>query len=600
MMKTAFGYSQILMLAAAMTAGIALAGCSKESDNSTADAQVELRLTSAIELTRASSPNTQATQIVPEEKVHAWVTDEGTTLPLYAVELTATEGGVLNGTTPMYFPQSGNDVKITALHGNFTPTTGTSALIPTNFAFSVAEDQTNIENYIKSDLLYASRNAARSSAPVSLKFYHLLSKLELNITKSAEITDEITDVTIDGMAISGTLTPGNITNLGDINSRATGITAGEQTGAMKLGTVLSSSSCNEAIVIPQSMAGKTLSFKLASGGELVYAFPDDAVFESGKKHIYNVTLKLTGTNLTSTVADWDDSSVPVNGDATMRESRLGNLNASQAVKGDFAMSDGTFVSKDATLTQQQVENCTGIVFWTEKENGNATLATDEILSEDFPECTHGLIVALKDISSSEMKWQEKNTNTTPNIGESVYLSFQNNHSLYGADTKYKTVATDYETDDPLNQILGYQNTRVILAYNQNRTDNGNAQLVIKPVAAIADFEAANPAPKNSSGWYIPSVKEVHILCHEDISENIFDYFAYYPVTRDEVNKSLKKVSGATVLGNTSSTYYWSSTEGGISDIDCQNNAFAIRFDYARPEDCSKANCPSYVRAVCAF
>ena len=599
-MKTNFGYSRILILAAMMTTGLAMTtGCSKEK-SVTANKQMELRLTSTIELTRAASPNTQATQIVPGEKVQAWITDEGTDLPLYAVELTAAEGGGLNGTDPMYFPQTGNGVKIIALHGGFTPTTAAGNTVPAVFDFSVEEDQTGSERYIKSDLLYASRSAARSSAPVSLKFYHLLSKLELNITKSAEITDEIESVTIDGMALTGILTPGNITNLGDINSRAAGITAGEQTGTMKLGTVLSSSSCNEAIVIPQSMAGKTLSFKLANGGELVYAFPDDVVFESGKKHIYNVTLKLTGTNLTSTVADWDDSSLPVNGDATMRESRLGNLNASQAAKGDFAMSDGTFVSKDATLTQQQVENCTGIVFWTEKEAGNATLATDEILAEDFPDCTHGLIVALKDISSSEMKWQEKNTNTTPNIGESVYLSFQNNHSLYGAGTKYKTVATDYETDDPLNQILGYQNTRVILAYNQNRMDNGNAQFVIKPVAAIADFEAANPAPKNSSGWYIPSVKEVHILCHEDVSENIFDYFAYYPVTRDEVNKSLKKVSGATVLGNTSSTYYWSSTEGGISDIDCQNNAFAIRFDNARPEDCSKANCPSYVRAVCAF
>lgn len=366
MKNTAYHRIGASFLTIAASAAFVLAGCSK-TETVPQDGRTELRLTSTIEMTRAGSADTQATQIASDEKVTVWVTDSGNSASLYALELTAGSDGTLAGDTKMYYPQTGGGVSIAALHGDFVfPTAGIPSEIPDAIDFSVSRDQSvsGGGNYLKSDLLYAARSARRSNAAVNLEFYHLLSKLELNISKSAEITDGITGVTLDGVADYGTFTPGEITDISNLDSRAKGISAGLNADrTIALGTSLSET--NEAIAVPQNMAGKTLTFKLSSGGELVYTFPTGTVFESGRKYVYNVTLKLTGLSIISRIRDWavtDDT----DGDATMPA--LGNKSADQARKGDFAMIDGTFADKDATLTQEQKEGCTGIVFWTEAED----------------------------------------------------------------------------------------------------------------------------------------------------------------------------------------------------------------------------------------
>ena len=95
---------------------------------------------------------------------------------------------------------------------------------------------------------------------------------------------------------------------------------------------------------------------------------------------------------------------------------MGDKTAAQAVKGDFAMADGTFISKDATLTDEQIANVRGVVFWTENEDGNATLASDLVMAGDYSNCTHGLIVSVKNIAS--VPWQ----NTADKVS-----TFQNNN-----------------------------------------------------------------------------------------------------------------------------------------------------------------------------
>ncbi len=315
MKDTQYHKTRASFMALAASAALILAGCSK-TESGPQDGRTELRLTSAIEMTRAGSPNTQATQIAPGEKVTVWVTDGGDGASLYARELTAGDDGALTGAT-MYYPQTGNGVKITALHGDFTLSGDEiPESMPSSIDFSVSADQSAAggAGYLKSDLLYASRSAKRSSASVQLMFYHLLSKLELNISKSSELTDGIKSVTLDGVTLDGTFTPGSITDISDQTSRAGGISAGTVTGAITLGNSLTSS--NEAIVVPQGIGGKTLTFTLASGGKLVYTFPEGTAFGSGRKYVYNVTLKLTGLSVTSSITDWA-ATADTGGDATM-------------------------------------------------------------------------------------------------------------------------------------------------------------------------------------------------------------------------------------------------------------------------------------------
>ena len=93
---------------------------------------------------------------------------------------------------------------------------------------------------------------------------------------------------------------------------------------------------------------------------------------------------------------------------------MGDKTATQAVKGDYAMADGTFISKGATLTDEQKANVRGIVFWTTADSNisgttPASLADDKIMQADFSHCNHGLIVALNNISGNSI-WQSNNTN----------------------------------------------------------------------------------------------------------------------------------------------------------------------------------------------
>lgn len=102
--------------------------------------------------------------------------------------------------------------------------------------------------------------------------------------------------------------------LGDANVSTTGdMTLGQKTCTdFAAGNV----DYNEAILVPQDMASKTLTFSLKDGGTLTYTIPTNTTFESGKKYQYHITLDLTGITVTSSIEDWDPVTA-VNGSATM-------------------------------------------------------------------------------------------------------------------------------------------------------------------------------------------------------------------------------------------------------------------------------------------
>ena len=52
--------------------------------------------------------------------------------------------------------------------------------------------------------------------------------------------------------------------------------------------------------------------------------------------------------------------------------------------------------------------------------------------------------------------------------------------------EFKSVASGREASDPINYILGYQNTRVLLAYNEYCRNSNKAAYIVQP-AALAAF-----------------------------------------------------------------------------------------------------------------
>ncbi|MBO5380526.1 MAG: hypothetical protein J6A40_00335 [Bacteroides sp.] len=256
---------------------------------------------------------------------------------------------------------------------------------------------------------------------------------------------------------------------------------------------------------------------------------------------------------------------------------MGDKTAAQAVKGDFAMADGTFISKDATLSDEQIANVRGVVFWTENEDGNATLASDLVMAGDYSNCTHGLIVSVKNIAS--VPWQ----NTADKVS-----TFQNDNPTYASNgSSYKSIVSGDGSTEPVNYILGYQNTQILKAYNEQCADANK----VLPLSKLEEWvKEGNEAPENTTGWYIPSAKELHMLSYKDV-DNVGDYNNIGTDTMTEINQSI-----AIVNGDQLDSICWSSTEGNYAGYDY---IFVMVFNYGYLSYEMKEY-SSNVRAVCAF
>lgn len=313
-----------------------LAGCGND-ENGMDNGPVELRLTSGVTVQTRAFTATQSTTISRNEVVSVWVDDAETTSPLYeAVQLTADGNNGFTGEA-MYFPGTGNNIDIYAVHGNFTTPFSKGNDFPKDGAkYKVETDQSAVADYTKSDLLYAyEKGVARSGNPTTagLTFYHMLSKLELAIKTGDGTPGLVTSdaVKLNNVTLNGTFTPSTTATMSEQSQRAAmlgaaasastdDITLGQQTCTdFTAGNVV----YNEAILVPQDMAGKTLTFSLKDGGTLTYTISGftetsgKAVFDSGKKYLYHITLDLTGITVTSKIEDWEPVTA-VNGSATMQ------------------------------------------------------------------------------------------------------------------------------------------------------------------------------------------------------------------------------------------------------------------------------------------
>lgn len=275
------------------------------------------------------------------------------------------------------------------------------------------------------------------------------------------------------------------------------------------------------------------------------------------------TEKLSGsyTNATSATAEWEfEVSVTagqyrkyVVDDGTIIEK------PHQLQAGDFFMKDGTLLSKETTLSDEEKADCIGIVYWVgdptkiTPANENASFSNknnlqgDETLANDHPGCTHGLVVSL---GEELISWQARET--------SVQDWLDSNHS-----GEFLSVQSDIYESDPLNNIQGYNNTKAIEAFNASPANSGSQVYVVQKVV---EYRERVPAPVASSGWYVPSAKELTLLCGEDVDDLWNNRLG--TDNRDLINEKLGLISATTL----SSSRYWSSTE--VSD----GNSFCVNFN----------------------
>lgn len=205
------------------------------------------------------------------------------------------------------------------------------------------------------------------------------------------------------------------------------------------------------------------------------------------------------------------------------------VKATEVNVGDFYYSDGTWSTE-----LDEGKTCIGIVFWA----GDPS-AYDPVLKSEHPECTNGLVLALDDIN--DVVWQANHASLTETVGDWIE-----------ANTEYGTITVpDYMDTEKMSQRNGYSNTKGLVLYNESNPDTK-----VGVVDAFDNYISQVQTPANSSGWYIPSVKEL-ALARNHIDEN--PYFLY---SGSNVSILINTIMQDANIGDqfVLDDQYWTSTE----------------------------------------
>lgn len=441
----------------------------------------------------------------------------------------------------------------------------------------VKADQSD-EGFAQSDYIEANQTVSYGDA--SLNFTHRTARMKIKLVPGTGIA------TVDDAMVS-------LVNLSNVENNPTTIIPYE-----------SYANVYEALVAPQTIAMNNafICVELANN-KFYYPSSTDLALQAGNRYNYTLRVNATGLELEEVSGGaWTDSGESE--DVTSREV-LVRYTAGDVKKGDYIYQDGTtsdgglrliYVDGEMVTTSEKPQPIiddanpvVGIVFWTPSETipkkgrqTPASLTDDKIMAAEHPECTHGLAVALKDVADIGMDWQSP--------CESVANFQSGDNFTHGSKENFKSISSGTGATDPINYILGYQNTVVLRAYNTYCQNNNNKSgYIVQPVAAIDVFAINNLAPENSTGWFLPSPKELHILCYKDV-DNIADVNNRGSNTRDLINSSLTEVGGDDLIRQT----YWSSCEIGMSfarGVSLSNGN--VNGDYTKPTD-------FYVRPIFAF
>lgn len=221
--------------------------------------------------------------------------------------------------------------------------------------------------------------------------------------------------------------------------------------------------------------------------------------------------------------------------------------------GDYYYGDGTW-----STALNVSKTCIGVVFYV----GDVAADDAKLQTKIGPtnKGNHGLVVALRDASSTV--WMAP----SGNVG----------------------VSTD------LNVMNGYTNTLTMRNWQANHADTPIALL-----SALDEYASVNQVPSTSSGWYVPSLKELSTLCSgytTDVLTN--DYRDHGISMRQQVETCLKSLGdkAADFVSSGNARIYWSST------VLKEAYHMAVGFDNGTIRDVpsNDTNNPRSLRVVLAF
>ena len=249
--------------------------------------------------------------------------------------------------------------------------------------------------------------------------------------------------------------------------------------------------------------------------------------------------------------------------------------------GDYYMQDGSILPGDEDVKPFRDElqkSCLGVVFWVGEIEGIHWTQTgskegDRLLMRDHPECVHGMVVAMRDVSSQKVKWAT-GKGTTEHIYKWAQKSFNEFTSEEQADWE-EILASDI--------YFGYCSSRLMPLYGSRHSDT-----TFPALDAIADYAATYPAPAGSSGWFLPGSYELATLCF-GVPTNFAGDYTQLNMLKKTINPQIDKAVGDKLIGK-----YWSGNEWGSLDR-------VWHVDVTTPDYGVKLKTNTYkVRAVLAF
>ena len=248
--------------------------------------------------------------------------------------------------------------------------------------------------------------------------------------------------------------------------------------------------------------------------------------------------------------------------------------------GDYYMQDGSILPGDevSNLSRDELrKSCLGVVFWVGEIEGQHWTQTgskegDRLLMRDHPECVHGMVVAMNDASSQEVKWAT-GKGATENIYEWAKKSF--NEFTSGEQA-------DWEEIQESDIAFGYYRSRLMALYGSRNSDT-----TFPVYDAIATYATTYPAPAGSSGWFLPGSYELATLCF-GVPTNFAGDYTQLNMLKKTINPQIDKAVGDKLIGK-----YWSGNEW--------NEERGWHVDVTTPHYGVKPKTDTYkVRAVLAF
>ena len=214
--------------------------------------------------------------------------------------------------------------------------------------------------------------------------------------------------------------------------------------------------------------------------------------------------------------------------------------------GDYYMQDGSILPGDEDVKPFRDElrkSCLGVVFWVGEIEGmhwtrTGDKAGDRLLMRDHPECVHGMVVAMRDASSQEVKWA-----TGKGATEGIYEWAESFKDFTSGEQ------ADWEEIQKSDLSFGYCSSRLMALYGSRNSDT-----TFPVYDAIATYATARPAPTGSSGWFLPGKNELATLCF-GVPTNFAGDYKQLNMLKKTINPQIDKAVGDKLTGA-----YWSRKE----------------------------------------